>query len=575
MTRNIPLREKPLLWALPVLFLSLLPYMVKGTASHVKTFDILDAWIPQTRILAESGQAFSLDPNTRLEQFGGGLPLSGLPSGFNVLTWLFMIFPPIIAVVLNRSFMAITAFFGMFLLLRHHVFKEESYRSVAAGAALCFALLPFFPPGGLLIAGQPLLGYCFLQLRAGKHKLRYLAYILLFPFYSLLHLGGIFIVLLAGIFLVSDWIGNKKINGLLFWGTALLAGGYFLSHFHMIYSFLDPGFTSYREEIRIVPQGTVKCLSLSLHNFISDRTHLYTAQQPFIIIATVAAAVYGVVKKIKRSRLLLVLLGLAVVNALVWGFKYWQGIAPLREKLQLLNAFNFARIYWFNPLLWYLIFGLSLTILAKAKIGRPMVPLLLICQVLFLFSHYNWEYQYILGKKNPPSLSLTYQQFYSEELFKEIGDYIGRPFDSYRIACLGIHPGIANYNGFHTLDIYANIYPLSYKHRFRKIIAREIDKSEALKRVFDDNGNRCYLMAAELHGDKRLRGLAFARGITRQESLLKIKNLEINTEVFKEMGGRYIFSAVEIVNFKENGLFLEKKFSRSPSPWEIYLYKAI
>lgn len=575
MTRNISLRENPLLWALPVLLLSLLPYLVKGTAAHVKTFDILDAWIPQARVLAQSGQAFSLDPGTRLEQFGGGLPLSGLPSGFNVLTWLFMIFPPYIAVVLNHIFMAVAAFFGMFMLLRHHVFKEESYRPLAAGAALCFALLPFFPPGGLLIAGQPLLAYCFLQFKTGKQKLRYFAYLILFPFYSLLHLGGIFIVLLAGILFVSDWIGNRKINGLLLSGTALLAGGYFLSHFHMIYSFLDPGFTSYREEIRIVPQGMAKCFRLSFHNLISDRTHLYTAQQPFIIIAAVTAAVYGIVKKMERSRLLLVLLSLAVVNALVWGFKYWQGIAPLREKFQLLNAFNFARIYWFNPLLWYLIFGISLVMLEETKITRPMVPLLLVCQVLFLFSHYNWEYRYLLEKKNPPALSLTYRQFYSEKLFKEIGDYIGRPFDSYRIACLGIHPGIANYNGFHTLDLYSNIYPLSYKHRFRKIIARELEKSETLKRIFDDNGNRCYLLAAELHGDKKFRGLAFSRGITRQESHLHINNLEINAEVFKEMGGRYIFSAVEIVNFKENGLFLEKKFSGSASPWEIYLYKAI
>lgn len=31
-----------------------------------------------------------------------------------------------------------------------------------------------------------------------------------------------------------------------------------------------------------------------------------------------------------------------------------------------------------------------------------------------------------------------------------------------------------------------------------------------------------------------------------------IKNLEFNTQVFKEMGGKYVISAVEIQNFEQN-----------------------
>ena len=56
---------------------------------------------------------------------------------------------------------------------------------------------------------------------------------------------------------------------------------------------------------------------------------------------------------------------------------------------------------------------------------------------------------------------------------------------------------------------------------------------------------------------------------------MKIKSLDLNTKALKEMGGEYIFSAVEILNYAENGLSLEKAFERKNSPWKIYLYKVI
>lgn len=44
---------------------------------------------------------------------------------------------------------------------------------------------------------------------------------------------------------------------------------------------------------------------------------------------------------------------------------------------------------------------------------------------------------------------------------------------------------------------------------------------------------------------------------------------------FKEMGGKYIFSAVPIDNAAENHLPLEKVFDSKGSAWKIYLYKVI
>ena len=82
----------------------------------------------------------------------------------------------------------------------------------------------------------------------------------------------------------------------------------------------------------------------------------------------------------------------------------------------------------------------------------------------------------------------SFKQFYATDQFNEIDQYIGAPKSSYRVASIGLHPAIAQYNGFYTLDTYNNFYPLEYKHQFRKIIAAELDKNAHLRQYFDDMG---------------------------------------------------------------------------------------
>jgi hypothetical protein len=61
----------------------------------------------------------------------------------------------------------------------------------------------------------------------------------------------------------------------------------------------------------------------------------------------------------------------------------------------------------------------------------------------------------------------------------------------------------------------------------------------------------------------------------KKNSKRTIKHLEINTDVFYQMGGRYIFSALPIENAKQNQLTLENVFHSKESAWTIYLYKVI
>jgi hypothetical protein len=572
-------KKKLLILAVVIVLLFWAPYLFRGSDIHVKIFDNLDSHIAHTKVLAESGKAFSLNPNTKLDNFLNGIALSGVDSGFNVLTWLFMIFPPFTAYALNDLLMRLVALLGMVLLLKKFIIKpqEDEHHWIIIGAAVCFAFLPFYPAGGISIAGIPLLLYSFLEIQEHKGKFIHFLIIFIFPFYSKLALAGVFIA--AGLFIlwVIDWARNRKINVPYLGGLALLTVTYCFTHFHLVYSFLVPGFVSYREEIRAAGVPTATALKSTFDNFIFDRVNEVGAQHMFVMAAAALALVVSIVKNI-NARLLKGLITAALLTSFMWGFKYWVGIIPLREKFQLLNAFDFSRFYWLNPFLWYVIFALALLVISKIKYGKIIVSIFIIGQLLYMFMNYNWEVRYLMGIKtsfagSARTYSLTYKEYYSEALFEEINQYINKPKKDYRVVSLGISPAIAQYNGFYTLDIYTDVYTLEYKHRFMKIMEKELEKNASLREGFRNNAKRCYVLASELHGDKSTRGMMFSRGITKQESHLKIKNLALNTAALKEMGGQYIFSGVEILNYQENHLQFEKVFERKDSPWKIYLYK--
>ncbi len=271
---------------------------------------------------------------------------------------------------------------------------------------------------------------------------------------------------------------------------------YVFTHFHLIYQFVSPTFVSFREEIQPRAISTSAAIQNSFWNFTLDRVHVVSAHRLFVIPATVLAIVLGIIKKIQTKRIVLLVMA-ALATSILWGFKYWEGFVTLRQSFRFLNAFDFARFYWLNPFLWFLIFGLALCTISKVRYGRAGATALIILQLFLTFVFYNWEYRYLLGVRrsfagSPETYSLTYREYFSESLFAEIGRYITRPKKDYRIVCHGIHPAIANYSGFFSLDVYTDFYPLEYKHRFRRIIEREIEKSPELEEVFDRNAKRCY-----------------------------------------------------------------------------------
>ena len=113
------------------------------------------------------------------------------------------------------------------------------------------------------------------------------------------------------------------------------------------------------------------------------------------------------------------------------------------------------------------------------------------------------------------------------------------------------------------MDAYSTNYPLEYKYQFRKVIEKELEKSTNLKSYYDNWGSRCYIFSAELD-------TKFQNG---KDENIVLENLEINTDVLKELGCNYIFSAVEIKNARDINLTLLNNFTTDTSKIEIYVYE--
>lgn len=161
--------------------------------------------------------------------------------------------------------------------------------------------------------------------------------------------------------------------------------------------------------------------------------------------------------------------------------------------------------------------------------------------------------------------ALDWDNFFSEDIFSQIGKAIGKPKEDYRVVSVGIYPAAAAYNGFYCLDGYSNNYPLSYKHTFRQIMEGELVKNDYVRTLFDTWGNRCYITTAEQ-----------ANYYTFEKKWGSvIYDLDLNTEVLKELNCQYVFSAAYLMDAQEKGLSLlrEAPFETEGSWYHIYVYE--
>ncbi|ALX50278.1 DUF6044 family protein [Lentibacillus amyloliquefaciens] len=549
---NIFSNYKHILIACLIIIVYLSPYFILGEDTHIRHHDNLDSNIVWYKLLAESGQFFSM---TELPNVINGLPRSTLATPFDFMVWLYVLFEPMTAYTIGQTIMRFAGFFGMYLLLRRFIGSKW----IITGVALTFALLPFWPSGWLSIAGLPLALYLFLSIRDRGWQTPWYHWLtlMLIPFFSSFILTFVFFLGLMGVLWLVDWVRLKQSNWALFTATAAMSGIYLIKNYMVLYSmFINEGFTSHREELNLGHNNLSDTISLFFENFLTGHTH-DMAIHTYIILPIIGIALVVATFRRVNPKWLIAMLLANVLLSLWYAFWYWEGWRIVKDNFMIANTFNFSRIHFLDPMIWYIALALALWILWKhIRFGKTFVILVLIAQTLSLF-WLNEEVKY--DRLNQP----TYAEFYSEELFESIEDYIGREQSEYRVVSIAMHPTVAQFNGFYTLDTYNNSFPLEYKHQFREIIAPELAKNASLENYFDTWGGRIYMYVAEL-GENY---------IFTKNSDKTLDNLDINTDALNDMGGDYVLSALPIENHDENQLAFERSFENNESIYKIYLYR--
>ncbi|MGX1983918.1 DUF6044 family protein [Thermolongibacillus altinsuensis] len=532
------------------------PYFLLGENAHMRVHDNLDSNIAWYKVLIRSGELFG-SVDAVVPQIINGLPRNAFGTEFSLIVWLHALFPSIYAYGLSQTITRVFAFIGMYLLLKKHFIQAPEWAWIRVGVALAFALTPFWPSGMLSTLGMPLALWAFLNIRDGERSwVNYLVLTLL-PFYSSLVLGFFFFLSAMGMVWLVDVVRGKGWNVRFLLAIVYMTAIYLAVEYRLVHSLLFSEEPTSRDEYFHARLPLWWVIRLTFKNYVLGHNHVMTVHA-FVILPVTLFALFVVWKKKlwKQERLFLFLHILNFALSTWYAFWFYKGWLPLTERFDLLDKFNFARYHFLRPIVIYVLFAFSLKILwREGEVWRRIANILIVAQLLILAS-FNEE---IIFRKKP-----SFKEFYAEKQFREIKEYIGLPVETYRVASIGIHPAIAQYNGFYTLDTYNNFYPLTYKHQFRKIIEHELEKNEKLKEYFDEWGGRCYIFVDEL-------GKHY---MFKKNSKKEIQNLRLNTDAFYEMGGRYIFSALPIKNTEENQLKLEKIFHSKESAWKIHLYKA-
>jgi len=492
-----------------------------------------------------------------------GQPRAVFPTGLSANVLLIYLFGSYWSYLVSYFIQHLLAFGGMYLLLRKHFLSGEKHRFICVGVSLCFSLVPFYIELGVF--GLPLLLFCFLNILKNHWCWTDFLFIILFPLFSSMVWTGVSALAALGLMLFFDIIRQKKMNVGFLVAIALLAVSYGLVNIQMLsLSFFNKEFISHRTEYDIFILHEMSFLKGALDTIYPMLLSHYHAGTlvTFPIIAAAAMAFYYCGKD-KVSVWLMISIAAA---CLAYGFYVYAAYA-LGDIFPILITFKANRFIILLPLLFFLLFAVSLKRISEGGVNKSAVAIILCCQLAIgFFSNDEWLHNMrnLFGFKIKPG----YREFFAKNLFKKIDDYIAQPKQSYRVASLGISTGATQHNGFYTLDGLQAIYSLEHKKQFREVITPELEKNNEVKNYYDSWGNRCHVFSSEL-------GIADRNFIIGKNRHLILNDFEINAGAFKKMGGKYLFSAVEIKEPEKTGLKLLKVFEDDEGWWRVYLYEAI
>lgn len=556
----------PFLLGLGCVLITLLPAIMLGSDSYVNVHDQLDGEVLVYIINARNFLANSF------EEFMNNMAATSLtPPSYGTL-FFYLFLPPFEAYLCNYVFVSLVAFVGMYWLMDELLEKKW----LATLVSVLFSQLPFYSVYGLSVMGQPLVAYVCLQLWKNKNNAYKYLITALFGVFSSLVLVGYVDLLLLGALAVFMTLRKHPSAKSAWMHTMVLFVIYVLPNLSLINQILNPSnIVSHKTELVV---GATNWITSFKSMFLKGAYHAEALHGSLvhwaIFLTLIGFCVYGYWSKEEKIKLWSMGMLVMAAAAIAAFYALWHctPITALRNQLGgLFISFQIDRVYWLYPVIWFMILGLMLWLILqlsnRSKIQK-IVSWFCLCMIIGNLGRdiYNSSvFKYNMGILTNTQGSMSWNAFYSPELFQEIEDYINLPQKDYRVASVALYPSVALYNGFYCIDGYSNNYDVEYKHQFRTIIEKELEKSNELKSYYDDWGNRCYIFSSELG-----KNYYFSKNSTQV-----LQNLELSSDGLKELECDYIFSGLQIVDPTVSGLEFMRFFEHEDSPYRIYLYKVV
>lgn len=547
-----------------------------GEDSVIAVHDNLDLFIPQLQMMKNDNSFFSHDVSV---DFLGGISRDALFSEFYLYTILFMLLPAFPAYIAAYFIKVLLALAGAVLLGKEVL--SERYAELKPLVYLCgfaYGILNVFPAFGIAFASLPLLLYLLLKIMKKPHAGWYVA-LFFYPVVSYFSYFGLFILAYMMLAFVILWIKDRKCPLRLLLAVAVLSLGYIVCEYRLFYMMLFDDTVTIRSTIVAGSYTPGEVLSTILDSFLkgmfhAESVHTYLVFPVCIGYFVFLNARYLVKKNIRGifhdlyNLLMLVL----VFNSVIYGIYYCEPVRELVETLcPPLTGWQFNRTIFFNPFVWYASFFVVLKRLYehRSRWLKAVANVLVVGAVLVIVgsgTRYNDLYHtcyaqaYSLMKGQKVS-ALSYKEFYSADLFEKAKADIG--YNGQWAAAYGFYPAILEYNGIATVDGYLGFYSQDYKEEFRKMIAPAIDRVEESRQYFDDWGARAYLCSGT------------EPSIINSSRVYEVTDhdIYIDLDQFKKLGGRYLFSRIELTNAKETGLTLLGVYTDEESPYTLYVYQ--
>lgn len=562
------------------LLLAGLVFFICGEKSVIAVHDNLDLFIPQFQIMKDTGTFFSHGKDV---PFLGGISRDVLPSEFSLYTVLFMILPAYPAYVIGYLLKIVIAVFSCVLLAKDVCGKNYGeYKPLAWVLGLAYGALNVFPAFGIPFASIPLaLWLCRRVYR--EPQIKWYIFLFFYPLLSYFSYFGLFILAYMALAFLWLWIRDKKFPARLLLALCVLSAGCIACEYRLfgtmlfgdeatIRTTMEAGSFTAGEIIRTIGEVFAKGM------FHAESVHTYLVLPVCILYFFYLNISY---LRSKNSRgifhdLYNLLMLVIVFNSAVYGIYYWESFRGLVEKLcPPLTGWQFNRTVFFSPFLWYAAFFLVLKRLYEScrhkKVMKAAANLLAVAALLLIVltnTRYNDLYHTCFDQayrlaKGAPSNQLGFGEFYSEELFEAAKADIG--YEGEWSAAYGFYPAILEYNKIATLDGYLGFYSQDYKEAFRKIIAPALERVEESREYFDTWGARASLYS----------GTDISIVSATRDYHVTDNDIYIDTNAFKALGGKYIFSRIELSNDKEAGLALIGSYTHEKSPYSLYVYKTL